>query len=175
MRNNRMYVFRLVLTAMMAALCMLLGRLDSVLSLSIGFKIGFPFLPVAVAAILCGPLDAALAWVIGDLIGALCFPTGVFHPGFTIIYGLMGLTYGLFLHCKKLGWWRVALPALITCLLELFANTLWLSQIWHTSYWVLFIGRLTLKCPIQFLMNVILIPPLFVLCKKLGKNRGLWA
>ena len=46
---------------------------------------------------LLGALDGLLIFLqlLGDLIGAILFPSGPFWPGFTIVAGLCGLMYGL--------------------------------------------------------------------------------
>lgn len=47
-------------------------------------KIGFSFLPVAVAAMRLGPLEAAVVAAVSDFVGAVLFPIGAYFPGFTL-------------------------------------------------------------------------------------------
>ena len=47
-------------------------------------RMGFGFLPVAMCAILYGPLWAGAAYAIGDILGWMLFPTGPYFPG---LYG----------------------------------------------------------------------------------------
>ena len=54
-------------------------------------KIGFAFVPVAVTAMLYGPLTTGLTAAAADLIGALLFPSGPFFPGFTLTAFLGGV------------------------------------------------------------------------------------
>ena len=160
MRKSQRHLLKLILTAVMAALCMALERFASFNAF--GFKIGLAFVPVVLVAIICGPIHAAACWAIADLVGALCFPFGVYHPGFTVVAGLMGAVYGLFLYREKLTWWRVLLPALINCMiLGLFLNTLWISQLYSSkTYWGFFISRLTTEYSILFPLNLVFIPAL---------------
>ena len=160
MRKSQKHLLCCIITAMMAALCMVLERFASFNTL--GFKIGLGFVPSVLVAVLCGPLYAALAWGIADLVGALCFPFGVYHPGFTAVAALMGAVYGLFLYRSKLRWWQVLVPALVNCLLGLFLNTLWISQLYTSkTYWAFFISRLSTEYSILLPLNLIFIPLLW--------------
>ena len=161
MKKRQKHLLCCILTAVMAALCMVLERFASFQAFS--FKIGLGFVPIVLIAVLCGPIYAALAWGIADVVGALCFPFGVYHPGFTIVAALMGLVYGLFLHRSKLRWWQVILPAGINCLiLGLCINTFWLSQLYTSkTYWGFFVSRLLTEYSILLPLNLLFIPVLF--------------
>lgn len=63
-------------------------------------RIGFGFTALVIAAVLQGPVAAMLVGGLGDLIGALAFPTGSYFPGFTLTQMLMGLSFGLALYRK---------------------------------------------------------------------------
>lgn len=158
MRKSQQRLLKLILTAVMAALCMVLDRFASFQVINL--KIGLAFVPVVLVAVLCGPIHAAVCWAIADLVGALCFPFGPYHPGFTVVAGLMGAIYGLLLYRGKLTWWKVLLPAVVNCLiLGLFLNTLWISQLYSSkTYWGFFISRLSTEYSILFPLNLILIP-----------------
>ena len=82
--------------AMMAALSVVLNRFCSIHTA--GWTIGFAFVPVALIAIVYGPTAGAVVGGLADLIGALLFPFGSYHPGFTVIGALMGAVYGWFLY-----------------------------------------------------------------------------
>ena len=71
----------LVTMALLIALEVVLTRFLSI-NLPI-VRIGFGFLPVAIAAILFGPLWAGIGYAVGDLIGMLIWPTGAYFrlPG----------------------------------------------------------------------------------------------
>ena len=64
-------------------------------------KIGFSFLPVAVAAMRLGPLEAAVVAAVSDFVGAVLFPIGAYFPGFTLTAFLSGLVFGWLLHRRS--------------------------------------------------------------------------
>ena len=97
-------------------------------------KIGLGFAAVALSAMLYGPLWAALTAALGDLIGALLFPTGAYFPGFTATAALTGLIFGLFLYRREKSWLRAFLAALCNCLLvTLLLNTLMIAVFFRSS------------------------------------------
>lgn len=97
-------------------------------------KIGLGFAAVALSAMLYGPLWAALTAALGDLVGALLFPTGAYFPGFTVTAALTGLIFGLFLYRREKSWLRTFLAALCNCLLVTFLlNTLMIAVFFRSS------------------------------------------
>jgi ECF transporter S component (folate family) len=127
-------------------------------------RIGFGFIPVAIIAVLFGPIWAGVAYAIGDIIGALLFPTGAFFPGFTLTALLTGLTFGIFLYGKKVTW-KTTLPAsLIVCiLLNLCLDTFWLYILMNNGIWALLPARL-IKCGVMIVLQVIVLP---VICGRI--------
>ena len=94
---------RLVLMAMLVAIQVILSRW---LSINLwNLKIGFAFVPIAIAGMLLGPMGAGLTGVVADLIGATLFPSGAFFPGFTLTAFITAFGYGFFLqkkqHCRQ--------------------------------------------------------------------------
>ena len=97
-------------------------------------KIGLGFAAVALSAMLYGPLWAALTAALGDLIGALLFPTGAYFPGFTLTAALTGLLFGLFLYRREKSWLRAFLAALTNSLfVTLVLNTLMIAVFFRSS------------------------------------------
>ena len=97
-------------------------------------KIGLGFTAVAVSAMLYGPLWAALTAGLGDLIGALLFPTGAYFPGFTLTAALTGLIFGLFLYRREGKWLRAFLAALTNSFFVTLAlNTLLIAVFFRSS------------------------------------------
>ena len=160
MKKNDFSLTANVITAAMAALSMVLNRFASIHTM--GWTIGFAFIPIVMVAILNGPLPAAIAGALADFVGAILFPFGPYFPGFTVVAAIMGLVYGLFLHCEKLRWWRVVLPAVINnAILGLLVNTLWVSILYGSrTYWGWFVYRLP-EYAILIPMNLLFIPVLF--------------
>lgn len=119
-------------------------------------KIGFAFVPIAVAAMFYSPLTTGLTAAVADLIGALLFPSGPFFPGFTLTAFLGGVVYGLALNRKQTAG-RILAAVLVRELgLSLFLNTLWLSIMYSSPYWPLLTTARLVQClpmvPVQFVV-----------------------
>ena len=130
----------MVITAFMIALSVVLSKL---VSINISFlRIGFGFLPVAVLAILYGPVVAAVGYGLADLIGAWLFPTGAFFPGFTLSAVLTGLIFGFILYKKEVTLIRALIASALVCLgVNLLLNTFWLTFIIGKGFKVLLASR----------------------------------
>ena len=159
MQKSQRHLLKLILTAMMAALCMVLDRFSP---MTANMKLGLAFVPIVLVAVVCGPIHVTAAWGIADLIGSLVFAKGAPIPGITVVYALMGLVYGLCLYRGKLCWWKVLLPAAVNqFVLALFGTTLFLSIAFYgiQNYWSVWVSRL-LQCLILFALNLLFIPVL---------------
>ena len=130
----------MVITAFMIALSVVLSKL---VSINISFlRIGFGFLPIAVLAILYGPVVAAVGYGLADLIGAFLFPTGAFFPGFTLSAVLTGLIFGFVLYGKEVTIIRALIASALVCLgVNLLLNTWWLTFIIGKGFSVLLASR----------------------------------
>jgi Protein of unknown function (DUF1393). len=119
-------------------------------------KIGLGFSAVALCAMLYGPWWAALTAGLGDLLGALLFPTGAYFPGFTLTAACTGLLFGLCLYRKPARWGYPALASLLnTLLVSYLANTAMICYITGNSYAVMLSARavqLAVMLPVQFLV-----------------------
>ena len=112
-------------------------------------QINFSFVPVVLAALLYGPAPAAIVGGIGDFLGAILFPAGAYFPGFTLTAVLAGLVYGLFLYRKPAAVWRaVAAVLIITVVLNMGLNTLWLWITMKDGVW----GILSTRIPKYFIV-----------------------
>lgn len=175
-KNIRILVF----AAFLCALEIVLNRFCSFNTM--GLKVGVSFIPCIIAAILFGPLVSAAVWGVGDFLGALLFPIGPYHPGFTFSAVLMGLVCGLFL-CRhpfgeRHGGWKeirffpnMVIPVAVNNLLiGLCLNTLWISQMYSSkTYWGFFLSRLLTEYSILIPLQLVFIPLLFQLEKPLLK------
>ncbi|WMI81318.1 folate family ECF transporter S component [Anaerotignum sp. MB30-C6] len=131
---------RLVIMALLIAISIILSRFLSIAAWNL--KIGFAFVPVALAGILFGPVPAAIVAAVADFLGALLFPLGQFFPGFTLTALLNGLLYGFFLY-KKADMKNIIMVALITQIVgSLLMNTLWISMLYGTPFWALLPTRI---------------------------------
>lgn len=166
---------------MLIALEVVLNRFCSINTTAV--KIGFSFVPIVVAANLFGPVTAGVVYAAADLVGAMLFPIGPYHIGFTLCAGLMGFVYGLFLYKGEEGdgiyikWKEIKLfpniivPSLINNLFfGLVVNTKWVSMLYgRKTYLGWFIVRLSEYC-ILIPLNIILIPVLLKLCGEIRKT-----
>ena len=91
MKNNS--VKKLVEISLLIALEVILTRFCSINTATL--RIGFGFLPIAIIAMMYGPLSAGVAYALGDLLGMMIFPSGSYFPGFTLTAFLTGVIYGL--------------------------------------------------------------------------------
>lgn len=153
MRNNSRLT-KLVLMSLFIALEIILTRFCSINTPIL--RIGFGFLPIAMLGIMFGPLWAGLAYAIGDFLGMMIFPNGVYFPGFTLTALLTGIVFGLMLHKKNITYVRVFFTALIVCgILNLCLDTLWLHIMMGKGFLALLPARITkvaFAIPIQTIL-----------------------
>ncbi|MBR5641987.1 MAG: folate family ECF transporter S component [Firmicutes bacterium] len=128
-------------------------------------KIGFGFIPIAAAAILLGPVEAAVCGGLADLLGATLFPIGAYFPGFTATAALTGLVFGLFFH-KEQTPLRVVPAVLINqFILGLLVNTYWISVLYGSPFKELLVTRVTQSV----ILSIIQIAGILVLAKVLQR------
>ena len=136
MSKKHVTTSQLVVMAFLIALEIILTRFLS-FQLPIA-RIGFGFLPVAMTAIMFGPVWAGLCYMVGDLLGMMLFPTAGYFPGFTLSAVLTGILYGLFLHNKEISYARCFFTAFIVLgCITLGLNTFWLHLITGKGFFIL--------------------------------------
>jgi ECF transporter S component (folate family) len=152
--------------ALLTALEVVLSRFLSISAWNT--KIGFAFVPVALAAMLLGPLYAGLVAALADFVGAILFPVGAYFPGFTLTAFLMGVCYGLFLY-KKQSFPRIlGAVAVHQLVLSLLLNTLWISILYGSPFYPLLLSRLP-QCAILAAVQLAVLP---LLAKLLPQLKG---
>ena len=131
---------RIVLMAMLAAIQIVLSRW---LSINLwNLKIGFAFVPIALAGMLLGPMGAGLTGAVADIIGATLFPSGAFFPGFTLTAFITAFGYGFFLQ-KKQSMTNILAAVLFSEIVgTICLNTLWISILYGTPFIPTMIPRL---------------------------------
>ena len=151
-----MTTLKLVLLALLTAIQVYLGNVFQFAS--IGKQFNFGFLPIAVAAAMMGPGSAAIVAGLGDFIGATMFPAGAYFPGFTFTAVIVGILYALPLYNmpsnkRSVYWTRAAIAAVLGTLPNLFLNSLWLSILYSSkTYWMWVVSRAAsylIEIPIQ--------------------------
>ena len=142
---------KLIVSAQLLALDVVLTRLLAINTPLM--KIGFGFAAVALCAVLYGPWWAALTAALGDIVGALLFPTGAFFPGFTLTAACTGFIFGLCLYRRsKSLLWPILAAVLNVVLVSYLANTAMISYISGTPYATLLKARavqLAVMLPVQ--------------------------
>ena len=149
---------KLIVSAQLVALDVVLTRLLAINTPLM--KIGLGFAAVALCAILYGPWWAALVAALGDLVGALLFPTGAFFPGFTLTAACTGFIFGLCLYRRgKSLLWPILAAVLNVVLVSFLLNTAMISYISGTPYATLLKARavqLAVMLPVQLAVLVFL-------------------
>ncbi len=153
--------------AVLAALEIVLSRFLSINAWNT--RIGFSFVPIVTAAILLGPVPAAIVAAVADVIGAVLFPTGAFFPGFTLTALLSGAVYGLFLHKDQKLIKVVMAVAVHQLVLSLLLNTLWISVLYGSPYGPLLVTRL-FQTALIAAVQLVCIPVLAGICKRIEKE-----
>ena len=104
MKKWRETLVKLTTTALMIAMSIILCRLLG-FPQNGSYRIELGFLPIAVVAMLYGPVLSGIAYGIADLIGAAIF-TGI-NPFITLCKILFGVVMGLFFYRReKISLWR---------------------------------------------------------------------
>ena len=152
----------IVYLAVLVALEIVLNRFLSINTPVV--KIGFAFVPIAVAGMLFGPIPAAIVAALADLLGAVLFPTGTIFLGITLTAFLKGICWGLFLY-KKQSILNIVLAVLVDqIVLSYFLNSFWLSILMGTPYASLLATRIV--------QTAILIPVELVVVFAISKALG---
>lgn len=133
---KRSHVRTLLRVALLIAADVVLTRFFSINAPTV--RIGLGFAPIAVCAMLYGPLWAGGAAALADFLGAVLFPTGPFFPGLTLSAALTGVIFGLLLHRRGEGWLPLGGAVVLNCLgVGFLLNTYWLSILMKTPFLVL--------------------------------------
>lgn len=128
-------------------------------------EIRFGFIAIAAAAALCGPVMAAMAAVIGDILGTLVFYGGGFFWGYTFSWALMGLVFGLFFYKEKISIPRVIGAMLFnTFIINLIFTTKWEQMMGFGTFEALFLKRFVLNLVMLPVNTILLAPVLRIVC-----------
>lgn len=142
---------KLVRVAVLIAVQVILSRFLSINAQLL--RISFAFIPVYIAAMLYGPVWAAVTDGTADILGALLFPTGPYVPNFTLSAILSGTLYGLCLYRKDLKWYHAVIPVVVgNLLINTLLGTYWLKVLYGYGFLAMLPGRLVknlIMMPIQ--------------------------
>lgn len=136
-------------TAMYIVLSYFNIRISSVL------EIRFAFLMLAGAAMYGGPVMGVTVAFLSDVISTI-LSGQAFFPGFTISYMLLAFCFGLIFYRSKPTIARCITASLISFIVSITLNTLWLTIMYGTPFTALFLTRLP-KSVVMFFVNIALL------------------
>ena len=89
-------------------------------------KLTFTAIPIAIAAMLYGPVPAGIIGGLTDIIGFVLAPMGAYIPGFTISMILMGFVYGAAFYHEKITLARILVTqAVVAVVISELIGSLW--------------------------------------------------
>lgn len=121
-------------------------------------KIGLNFLPIAVAAVLYGPVGAALVGGLGDILSFFLNSAGLMYfPGYTLNGILTGIILGLFLYKNNVKAWNTIVSWLINAVfIEVLLVAYWRFFTEGGSY-TFFLWTRVISESIKFVPTVLII------------------
>ena len=153
----------IVYLAVLVALEIVLNRFLSINTPVV--KIGFAFVPIAIAGMLFGPVAAAIVAALADLLGAVLFPTGTLFLGITLTAFLKGVNWGVWLQKKQTVATIVPAVLIDQFVLSYILNSFWLSILMGAPYTSLLATRIVqpaILVPVEFVV-------VFALSRAFGK------
>lgn len=147
------------LCAMLLALRVVVGYFANFsLAITPNAKVGFSFLPIAITAMLFGPVCGMIVGGLGDIISFLLVPMGGYFFGWTLNGILVGMLYGLFLYKAdgKMLLRLVICELLINFAVEVPLGSLWLMIQFQKAFWVMASTR-AIKCLIAVPLETVLV------------------
>lgn len=166
----------LAVCGLLLALRIVIGYFSNLtLAVSPDIKIGFSFLPVAIAGILCGPVASGVIGALGDIFCFLLAPMGAYFPGWTVNGLLVGILYGVFLYESK-----HFIPSLVICeivsglFVEIALGSLWLYVQFSKAFWITAAARgikTLVAIPIEIALIILFDKTIICRLEKLLKRR----
>lgn len=148
-------VRKMVLLSLLIAMQIVLTRFFSIHTPIV--RIGFSFLPLAIASIMFGPLLGGIAAAVADIIGMMLFPTGgAYFPGFTISAFLTGAIYGILLYKKPKKIYRTSIAVIaIAVFVNIGLGSLWVTMLTGNAIVAILPARIIkslIMIPIEIIM-----------------------
>lgn len=118
-------------------------------------RLSMRFLPIAISAIMYGPLVGGVTAALADIMGMMLFPKGVLFFGFTITAFITGMIFGLFLYKKEITFRNITLSALFIAIIpNLILNSIWIAILTGKAFSVIMYPRIfksVVMIPIQII------------------------
>lgn len=162
-------VKKIVFLALLIAIQIILERFLSISTPIV--RIGFGFLPIALAGILFGPVYAVVVGAVSDVMGFFLFPSGTYFPGFTISGALRGLIFGIVHYQNRVTLNRTIISSFLSTLIcDLFLNTIWIHILTGNAYAV-FLSTRIIKAGFMIPISILLIMALWKATKGFFHSR----
>ena len=182
MKNLR----KIILCALFIALNIILVRFLPIYKSAVMY-IDLGFLSLALCSALFGPLWGAATALIAEFTGSVLFPIGTYFFGFTLNYGLIALTYGLFFKnssdLKSLYLRTIGAAVVNELVINLLLGTFWIAVITTTGnvfalspdtwqkFPVLLASRAA-KAPIMIAIQLLILPYFIQISKKAYRTKA---
>jgi ECF transporter S component (folate family) len=141
----------LVVMSLMIALRMVLTQFDIYITPYFKF-LSFGYLPGALVSVLYGPIMGISFGFIGDFVGYISRPEGLYFPGFAAGEMLANFIYAFFMYKKNINWLNVLLSRIFVLLTVTFGiNFLCLRFLYDTTASGFFTG-------VRFITNTTFMP-----------------
>lgn len=153
----------LCLTGIFSAMFVLLSYFNIALNQLVEIRLSY--LALMMAGMIGGPVMGFTTGILGDVLKMLLVPgAGVYFPGFSLCYAIMGFTYGILFHNHSITVFRAVLGALTEFIVSLFGITGCLCFMYGLPWGPTFISRIP-KCTVMLFVSAFLI---YVLIKSLS-------
>lgn len=164
MPKKRMLVQEIAIIGLLIACQIILSRFLSISTSTI--KIGFSFIPIAIALRYFGIKKGILVAALGDFIGAILFPIGAYFVGYTITAIIRSFIIGMFIS-KKINVKRICLSTILSELVcSVLLNTYWTTFFVSTGFILLLPSRLT-QSAVMTVVQIFVLYILFIKKKNL--------
>lgn len=153
--NSQNKIKILVFMGLFLALEIILTRFLSIQTPIV--RIGFTFLPIALSAMMFGPVISGVTAALADVLGMMLFSSGMpFFPGFTASAFLTGAIFGIVLYHRPKNLMNISIAViLVSVVVTLCLDTLWLYLLTGNGILVLLPARLIkffVMIPVQILL-----------------------
>lgn len=121
-------------------------------------KVGLGFIGSVLLAYFFGPVWGSIGGGISDLVSSAIFGNqGGFFIGFTLTAMVAPLIYALFLYNRPLKIWRIIVSTiLVTIVVNIGLNTLWLHLIYSLNFKAALIQRLPKELIVPWIQMVVI-------------------
>ena len=140
----------LVVASLFVGINIVLSRVGAIMLFGGSVRLSFGNIPLILSGLLLGPAAGFMTGIVSDVLGFFINSFGgAYHPGLTLSSGLTGFIPGLVMaRGLRKGKSRYSLANVVTANLLVYVfvagllNTVWLTHLLGTGFWVLLPARL---------------------------------